>query len=169
MFSMALITSLFSGLHAGVWRTAYWSSHRISPAHETRSEHGLTTDGLSSRWALKRETLFLCHVMCKYDGWKLAVRWLVDLKRNTVIFLVHPESRLSQPNTVPVQPEPTQVSDHTRNTDSVATSLQFNKNIFNLYSLFFRSPSSPQHHLLCIRPHTRQILDPQQNPSTQSR
>lgn len=27
------------------------------------------------------------------------------------MFLVHPESRLSQPNTVPVQPEPTQVSD----------------------------------------------------------
>lgn len=60
----------------------------------------------------------MCHV--KKDTWNGCSG---SLRCNTQIFLVHPESRLSQPNTVPVQSEPAQVSNKTwtDNTDCVAT------------------------------------------------
>lgn len=69
---------------------------------------------------LQRETRFWCHVVCKNDT-------SGSLRCYIQIFLVHPESRLSQPNTVPVQPEPTQVSNQTRtgDTDYVATLKKF--------------------------------------------
>ena len=55
-----LVTSLLPGLDAGVWRTAHRPCHCLSAAHETRSEHGLTTDGLSSRYVYQRETSLWC-------------------------------------------------------------------------------------------------------------
>lgn len=59
---------------------------------------------LEPNWISTHSNSYWCVQLKAYSGFYCL------LKYNTQISSVHPESRLSQPNAVPVQPEPTQVS-----------------------------------------------------------
>lgn len=89
-------------------RTQCWSL-TVSPLTLPLSRHSPWI--LLRTWTWHRWCALLVSYngLCKYyscSSTVLRYRWLMCVTQ----ILVHPESRLSQPNVVPVQPEPSQVS-----------------------------------------------------------